>query len=161
MPNDPKPVPQKVSHGLVASRDIYPQNIRVLVVNDDERTRTIVVDRLRLNEFPVTAADSLTSALESLRQSPVDVVVVDMEMPNPEGDDAAAGLVLLRALSQFEPKPAAVIFTPGASQQHRQAARDLGSRGFLTNRRALRDLPMYVAMAWSRDHPMSAEAAGA
>ncbi len=156
------PAPPKASFGHLRSRTIHPQDIRVLVVDDDERTRNITVDRLRLNEFPVTAADGIASALESLRQSPVDVVVIDMEMPNPEGDDAQAGLVLLCALSQFSPKPAGVIFAPGDSEEHREAARALGCRGFVTKkRRALRDLPLYVAMAWSVDHPMSAEASGA
>lgn len=158
MRKNSRAIPGIVSLGIVPSRQVHPQDIRVLVVDDNERTRTITVDRLRLNEFPVTAADGIASALESLRQSPVDVVVIDMEMPNPEGDDAAAGLVLLRALSRFSPKPAGLIFTPGGSEEHRDAARALGAQGFVTRkRRALRDLPLYVAIAWSVDHPMPEE----
>lgn len=160
MPKKPLPVPKAVYLGTVRSRDVHPQDIRVLVVNDDDRTRALVVGRLQHNDFPVTGADGIASGLESLRRAPVDVVVIDMEMPNPEGSADEAGLVLLRALSEFNPKPAAVVFTPGGSQQHRQAARALGSRGFLTKRRDLRNLPMYVAHAWSLDHPMPETATG-
>ncbi len=123
MPKKSTPAGKPVSKGLVPSRQIHPQEIRVLVVDDDDRACATTVERLRRDEFQVTLADGIASAAESLRRSPVDVVVLDMDMPNPEGDAAEAGLVLLRALSQFNPKPRAVVFTPGGSQQYKPAVR--------------------------------------
>ncbi len=38
---------------------------------------------------------------------------------------------------------------------------NFGAKGFLTKPRDLRNLPLYVVIASSFDHPMSAEATGA
>ena len=83
----------------------------------------------------VTTANGIASALASLEHSPVHVVVLDMEMPNPEGDAGDAGLVFLRELAKRPSKPYVIVFTPGGSAHNAQVARELGAVSFFTKAR--------------------------
>jgi DNA-binding NtrC family response regulator len=127
---------------------VNPAEIRVLVVDDDNTARAEKVAKLRLDEFDVSEADGIDSTLTSLRKSPVDVVVLDMHMPNPSGDDNDAGLVVLREIATWEIKPNVIVFTVGVSAQHARAARKLGAV-VLNKAQDIRNLPIQVCAAWS------------
>src|SRR3954470_4811818 len=104
-------VPQIAPLHRAVSRTVYPSEIRVLVVDDDETSRADTVARLEGDGFQVTTADGIASAFASLEQSPVHVMVLDMEMPNPGGEAGDAGLVVLRALARRDVKPRVIVFT--------------------------------------------------
>jgi DNA-binding NtrC family response regulator len=112
-----------------------------------------------LDEFDVSEADGIESALASMRKSPFDVVVLDMQMPNPEGDADDAGLVVLREIAKGEAKPNVIVFTPGVSAQRARAARKLGAFIVLNKARDLRQLPIQVCAAWLRRLEASQEKA--
>jgi DNA-binding NtrC family response regulator len=137
-----------VSLGRVPSTTVNPAEIRVLVVDDDNTARAEKIAKLRLDEFDVSEADGIESTLTSLRKSPVDVVVLDMHMPNPGGDDHDAGLVVLREIATWESRPSAIVFTVGVSKEHTRLARKLGAV-VLSKARDIRKLPIQVCAAWS------------
>jgi CheY-like chemotaxis protein len=87
------------------TRTVEAAEIRVLVVDDEHVSRAMKVEAMRLGGFDVTEADGIGSALASLQKSPIDVLVLDMQMPNPEGEPGDAGLVVLRAIANSAAKP--------------------------------------------------------
>jgi len=136
------------SLGRIPSTTVELAEIRVLVVDDDDTVRATKVAPLRLNEFDVTEADGIESALASLRKSQCDVVVLDMHMPNRDGADDEAGLVVLREIATWESRPSVIVFTVGVSKEHTRLARKLGAV-VLSKARDIRKLPIQVCMGWS------------
>jgi DNA-binding NtrC family response regulator len=120
------------------------------VVDDDATTRAITAAPLRRDEFQVTEADGIESALASVRNSHFDVMVLDMCMPNSEGDADDAGLVVLRELAKREAKPNVIVFTPGISALQKRAARKLGAFVVLNKAQHLRQLGIQVCEGWLR-----------
>jgi CheY-like chemotaxis protein len=136
------------SLGRIPSTTVEPADIRVLVVDDDDTARASKVAPLRLNDFKVSEADGIESALISLRKSQFDVVVLDMHMPNRDGADDEAGLVVLREIATWDSRPSAIVFTVGVSKEHTRLARKLGAV-VLSKARDIRKLPIQVCAAWS------------
>ncbi|MEW6270580.1 MAG: response regulator [Thermodesulfobacteriota bacterium] len=58
---------------------------RVLVVDDDEDSRRLLAHLLERKGYSVVLADGGASALSTLAQQDVDVVVLDVMMPNMDG----------------------------------------------------------------------------
>jgi CheY-like chemotaxis protein len=142
----------------VPQRTIDHTIIRVLVVDDEDASRTATVDLLTRRGFiGVTAADGIASALAAVREGNVDVLVLDMHMPNPEGDPGDAGLVLLRELTKLEKKPQLGVYSPGCSRRNARAARKLGAAPFLSKERDWRQLDIAVVTAWTRNLPPLSE----
>ena len=67
---------------------------RILLVDDEERFRTNLQKMLRAQGLAVEAASSGAEALEELKRSPCDVIVLDIRLPgmdglsHPQGDQA-------------------------------------------------------------------------
>ena len=60
-------------------------------------SRTATVELLTQQGHLIAGtADGIASALAAMHQGNIDVLVLDMHMPNPEGDPGDAGLVVLR-----------------------------------------------------------------
>ncbi|HEV7918703.1 MAG TPA: response regulator transcription factor, partial [Solirubrobacterales bacterium] len=78
------------------------QPARILVVEDDEATRTSLVDGLRLDGHEVLAADGAAMARRVLARNRVDLVLLDVNLP----DDS--GYSLLRELRVVPAPPGAV-----------------------------------------------------
>lgn len=74
---------------------LQPKAVRVLVVDDTEHVRAVVVDMLRLDGFGVVGqAASVAEALTIAAETDPHVVVMDLKMP---GVDGIEGTRLLRA----------------------------------------------------------------
>ena len=65
---------------------------RVLVVEDDERMAKALRVNLRAREYDVTVVHDGTSALSSLAQNAVDLVILDLGLPDIDGVDVIAGI---------------------------------------------------------------------
>jgi CheY-like chemotaxis protein len=65
---------------------------RILVAEDDATTRQWIVGILRAEKFAVTAVADGRAALEKLRQSKFDLVVLDVWMPKMNGLDVLAAM---------------------------------------------------------------------
>lgn len=78
---------------------------RVLIVDDDETVRTAFRRSLEGMSCAVAAARDGEEALQTMEQSPFDVILLDMRMP---GQD---GLSVLRTIKQKWPESEVVIIT--------------------------------------------------
>jgi CheY-like chemotaxis protein len=65
---------------------------RILVAEDDSTTRHWIVEILRAEKFAVTAVADGRAALQKLRQSKFDLVVLDVWMPKMNGLDVLAAM---------------------------------------------------------------------
>ncbi len=114
-------------------------------------SRTATVELLtRQGHLIAGTADGIASALAAVRQGNIDVLVLDMHMPNPEGDPGDAGLVVLRELAQLEKEAVGGrLFT-----RHFAAQRPRGpqARGHALSQQARnwRQLSIAIVSAWTR-----------
>jgi DNA-binding NarL/FixJ family response regulator len=118
------------------------------VVDDEDAPRAEIARLLYENGYDVTEANGIESTFARLDETPSEVVVLDMQMPNPNGDAAEAGLVVLRALVGRHMKPAVVILTADATSSIARAARQLGVSSVLNRTQDLEKLPEKVCDAW-------------
>ena len=81
-------------------------NIRVLLVDDEEKYLAAQVKRLELRQIDVRGATRGREALDILDQAPIDVVVLDVKMPDMGG---------LEVLKEFKDKqlPCEVVLLTG------------------------------------------------
>ena len=61
---------------------------RILIVDDNEMNRDMLARRLERNGYVIRMAESARSLLERIQQDPVDLVLLDVEMPEISGLDA-------------------------------------------------------------------------
>jgi DNA-binding NtrC family response regulator len=77
----------------------------ILIVDDDSRIRTSLMQGLRKVGDEVRAAENAEAALASLSSAPPDVVVADVRMPGMDGLD------LLRILKERAPDTSVIMMT--------------------------------------------------
>jgi CheY-like chemotaxis protein len=65
---------------------------RILIVEDDEDTATVLAEFLQLKGHFVRAVHDGPTAIEVLREDPVDVVLLDLGLPKMNGYEVAAAL---------------------------------------------------------------------
>jgi nitrogen regulation protein NR(I) len=105
------------------------QRPQVVVVDDEERMRTLVSKVLGKQGYAVRAAADGPSALRLLEEEPADLVLTDVKMPGMDG------LELLRAVRETLPEAAVILMTAfgsidAAVQAMRQGAYDYISKPF-------------------------------
>jgi DNA-binding response OmpR family regulator len=57
----------------------------ILVVDDDQNARSLLGDIIRSEGFEVVEAENGLPALECLKQSPVNMIITDRDMPQMDG----------------------------------------------------------------------------
>jgi DNA-binding response OmpR family regulator len=60
---------------------------RILIVEDDEATRSSLADGLKLDGHTVAIADDVAAARRQLRKSSVDIMLLDVNLPDQSGYD--------------------------------------------------------------------------
>ena len=74
---------------------------KILVVDDEADVRTFLTTLLRKNGYETVTANDGHQALELLRKEPVDLITLDLMMPNKTGTDFYRKLVKDDKLSQI------------------------------------------------------------
>ncbi|GAB6057456.1 response regulator [Desulfonatronum parangueonense] len=82
---------------------------KILLVDDETRFRTTVTKRLVERGQDVVAVGSGLAAIESVKQTPFDIVVLDVKMPG------LNGLETLTELKKIRPEMAVIMLTGHAS----------------------------------------------
>lgn len=99
--------------------------LHVLVVEDDQEIRALMQSSLAVEGFAVQTAVSVSEGLALLQHSTVDVIVLDLGLP--DGD----GIELVRAVRQRQSTPILVV-----SARHQEAQKiallDAGADDYLT-----------------------------
>jgi two-component system, NtrC family, response regulator AtoC len=117
------------------------RKIRVLVVDDDNLLRKLVTDQLARSGFETAAAASGQEALDSLRATDCDVVLLDIQMPGLSGLDA------LRAIRKMEDAPEVVMLTADTSLATGIEAMRLGAYDYLTKPARLDEMEAVIRKA--------------
>jgi len=112
---------------LEASPDL--SGIGVLVVDDDEDTRTILAKYLRFLGAEVAVATDGADALAALRFLRPDVLVSDIAMPSLDGLDLLAHIRLMPG-QDSDPLPS-IAFTGYTDQGYRARAQAVGFDAFV------------------------------
>lgn len=102
---------------------------RILVVDDSALMRRMVMTALRsLPEATFVEAGSGLEAIERLALAPVDLVVLDLNMPDMNGIDT---IRFLRGHPAYAKLPVVILTTRGDEESQRRVV-DLGASRYLT-----------------------------
>ena len=81
------------------------EKIRVLMVDDEEQFRSTTSKILTRRGYETTVAESGEAAMEILKKSPQDVVVLDIKMPGMDGHEA------LKEIKKIDPRVQVIMLT--------------------------------------------------
>jgi len=115
--------------------------IRVLVVDDDAVLRRLVSEQLARSGFEVAVADGGEAALAHLRETDMDVVLLDINMPDMSGLDALA------RISSLIDAPEVVMLTADTSLTTGIEAMRRGAYDYLTKPATLDEMEAIITKA--------------
>src|SRR5690349_13983683 len=108
--------------------------MRVLIVEDELFLAEAIRDGLRLEAIAADIAGDGDSALEQLAINSYDVVVLDRDIPGPNGDDIA------RRLAGEAESPRILMLTAADRLDDKESGFESGADDYLTKPFALREL---------------------
>jgi diguanylate cyclase (GGDEF)-like protein/PAS domain S-box-containing protein len=105
-----------------------PRPFRILIVDDNEMNRDMLARRLERKGYVVREAAGAQSLLERIEEEPVDLVLLDIEMPDVSGLDA-----LRKLRERYAPMELPIIMVTAKDQSADiVTALDLGANDYLT-----------------------------
>ncbi len=130
LPTRPTPLPSTPPESLPTSGDPGPDSppasLRLLLVEDDADTRTVLSRLLRRRGHQVDTAGSIAEAVELIRlEDPFDVMVCDLGLPDGSGHE------LLNQLGELRPTAAIALSGSGMDEDLRRS-RESGFADHLT-----------------------------
>jgi excisionase family DNA binding protein len=108
-----------------AARPEESRRPRILVVDDEESIRELLIRTLELAEYDVHAVADGASAVDRLRLAPCDLLIADLRMPGMDG------LALISEARRLYPDLPVVIITGFSSESSAIDAINLGVTGYL------------------------------
>jgi two-component system response regulator AtoC len=93
--------------------------LKILLVDDEEKFLNSIAERLRILGFDPLKASSGRQALELAENTPIDLAIVDLKMPDMDG------LVTITKLKEIYPDLRSVLLTGHGSEKVKQATRAL------------------------------------
>ena len=115
--------------------------IRILIADDERNLRELIVRELGRRGHEVEGVADGVAALERIRETPLDVVVLDMRMPHKEGID------VLRELATFPEAPQVIMLTGFQEVSTAVEAMKLGAYDYLTKPTKIEELDVVVRKA--------------
>jgi len=103
-----------------------PAALTVLIVDDEESTRTLCRDVVIDSGLRARTASTTEQALESLEQFPVDIVISDLRVPQ------LGGLELLKRIKESYPQTAVIMLTQYGTIESAVEATRIGAVDYLT-----------------------------
>jgi DNA-binding NtrC family response regulator len=119
-------------------------NIRVMLVDDEERFLRTTKKLLSRKGYDVATASSGTQALEDLASKDVDVVVLDVKMPGIDG------LQTLREIKKRNPGTEVILLTGHASVDSAVEGLSFGAYDFLLKPCDIEELCLKIDSAHER-----------
>jgi DNA-binding NtrC family response regulator len=120
------------------------RKIHLLVVDDDDAFRELLVTRFSTGEFMVTGASTGEEALELTKQGRFDLGVIDIRMPG------LSGVELLRKIKEIQPEFEAVMLTGKATIDSAIESMKLGAYDYLAKPCKLFELEMILRKAFEK-----------
>jgi len=97
---------------------------KILVVDDEKKFLNSIAERLRLQGFDALKASSGRQAIEMAKNTRIDLVIVDLKMPDMDG------LVTITKLKEIYPDLRSVLLTGHGSEKVKQATEALKAEYF-------------------------------
>ncbi|MEN6440459.1 MAG: response regulator [Syntrophobacter sp.] len=119
-------------------------NFSVLIVDDEVEFLETLVKRLRKRKIKVEGVTGGESALRSLKEIPVDIVVLDVKMPG------MGGLETLREIKRAYPLIEVIMLTGHANMEVAMEGMDLGAFDYLMKPTDIDDLLYKIQDAYKR-----------
>jgi two-component system NtrC family response regulator len=116
----------------------------ILVVDDEERQRTLLAGFLRKRGFDCMTASGVDEALEIVRARTVDVILTDLRMPG------KSGLDLLEQTRNINPEIAVVMITAFGTVSNAVQAMKKGAADYLTKPVDLDELEVLISRILER-----------
>jgi two-component system response regulator HydG len=120
--------------------------LHVLVVDDDASVRQACCSIAETMGYAVVAAESIGRARAILRYRKIDVILLDLKLPD------GAGLILLEQVKALYPETSVVVMTAFATVSSAVEAMRIGARDYLTKPFALEELTTVLERAGQRIH---------
>jgi two-component system, OmpR family, response regulator CpxR len=102
-----------------------PDGVKVLVVDDEEEFVDALAQRLEVRGFTVLTAFNGDDALDTVREKPVDVVILDVLMPGKDG------IQTLKEIKQIKPLVEVIMLTGHATVETGIEGMKLGAYDYL------------------------------
>ena len=119
---------------------------KILVVDDDEGVRQVLGQSLKESGYSVACVESGEKAVVSLRESPFDLVVLDMVLPRVDG------LEILKEITTLRPETPVVMITGYASVETAIKAMKMGAVDYVVKPFRMEEVELVVARALERSH---------
>ena len=113
------------------------EGLRVLIVDDNEVNRIAVSHILRKHGYQVLAAHGGEMALDIVQHTPLDLILMDIQMPGMDGYETTR---IIRSLSGPESSVPIVAISANALSHNRQESLDAGMNGHIAKPFKLEDL---------------------
>jgi len=117
------------------------RKIHVLVVDDDNLLRRLVVEQLSRSDFEAEPASTGREALDILREKDYDVVMLDIMMPD------LSGLEALREIRKLDDPPEVIMLTADTSLATGIEAMRFGAYDYLTKPATLDEMEAVIRKA--------------
>ncbi|MDJ0662916.1 MAG: response regulator transcription factor [Acidimicrobiia bacterium] len=121
---------------------------RILVVDDEQMLLDMVTDALTFAGYSVTAAADGLSALSAVRQERPDLVILDVNMPEPDGFQVA------RSLRASHPELPVLFLTARSEIDDLRTGFESGGDDYLTKPFRLEELRLRVGALLRRAGPL-------
>src|SRR5215217_2729000 len=103
------------------------QNVKILVIEDDEYSRDALAHLLSSEGYEAQSASDGESGLEKAHEMHPDVIVLDLNLPDIDGKHV---IEMIRSDGPLKNVP--ILVVTGDEDKAAQAAVDLGADGYLT-----------------------------
>lgn len=121
------------------------ESIRVLIVDDGERFRETTAAILKRRGFEVKAVGSGSEAIEEIKNGEIDVVVLDLQMPDMDG------IATLEEMNGLGLHTKTLILTGYGAIDTALKAVKLGAYDYLTKPCEIEELVEKIEEAWKND----------
>ncbi len=120
--------------------------VRVLLIDDDERTLDVFSDALRIAGYEVDSVTTATAALDALAQRRYHIVIADNILPDVRGVD------LLAAMRRAMPTTPLILYSGDVTEAVREQAKEFGVHAVLEKPISLERLVGVVRAAVGSGH---------
>ncbi|MGI6656257.1 MAG: response regulator [Desulfobulbus sp.] len=120
------------------------RNFKVLLVDDEDIFREATARQLKVRGFIVSEAESGAAALEKIKQTPPEVVVLDQQMPGMSGSDT------FLAIKEIDPLIEVIMLTGNTSVDNALEMMQRGSFDYLMKPINIDELLYKIEDAYTR-----------
>ncbi len=120
------------------------ENLRVLIVDDEDDFRETIVKRLNARKIQSEGAASGVKALDVLANKDFDVIVLDVKMPDMDGIET------LRHIKKMKPEIEVIMLTGHASVEFGLKGMQLGAFDYVMKPAPLNELLDTIGQAYNK-----------